>query len=373
MADTPQQERTEQPTPKRLKEAREKGQVARSRELTTAVVMMAGASSCLIAGGSMLESLSNMLRTRLSAAAMSGGDAQFMTEALGGGIASGLTAIAPLMLVVLVAAILAPSLTGGWSFSMKAVAPKLEKLSPAKGLKRIFSSRGLVELVKAFAKALLVTVVAALLLHSMSADLLALGSGPLGPSLSSAAHMIGRCLLILSASLLLIAAIDVPFQLWNHKQQLMMTRQEVRDELKETDGRPEIKSRIRALQQERSRQRMMQDVPTADVVITNPTHFAVALKYDQAGNGAPVVVAKGADLVAARIREIAEEHRVPLFEAPPLARVLFHNIEISEEIPPRLYSAVAQVLTWIYQVKDAHSNGTAPVRPVINIDEDEFK
>lgn len=370
MSDTPQQERTEQPTPKRIKDAREKGQVARSRELTTAVVMIVGASTCLLGGGNMLAAVADMLRSGLNSAGRSGNDPAFMSEAFAAGIAGGLLAIAPLLLALFAAAVLAPTITGGWSFSVKALAPKLEKLNPLKGLKRIFGAHGLVELLKAFAKALVVTCVAGLLLWSMSAELLSLGKGPLGPALSSAAYLIGRALLILSASLILIAAVDVPFQLWNHKRQLMMTRQEVRDELKETDGRPEIKSRIRALQQERARQRMMMDVPTADVIITNPTHFAVALRYDQASMGAPSVIAKGADLVAARIREIAEEHRVPLFEAPPLARALYHNVDINEQIPPRLYAAVAQVLSWIYQVRDAQTADVVPEKPTIEVDEE---
>ncbi len=370
MAEQPQQERTEQPTPKRLLDARKKGQVPRSRELTAALVMVSGAGACLLGGRKMLGDMADLLHSGLSFPVRAGADPEMMTEAFAVGIASGLGAIAPLLVVLLGAAVLSPTLTGGWSFSLEAMKPKLEKLSPAKGLKRIFGAKGLVELVKAMAKALVVTGVAVLLLLKLSGDLLALGTGPLLPSLDAAAGLVGFALLILSASLILIAGVDVPFQLWNHKRQLKMTRQEVKDELKETDGRPEVKSRIRALQQERSRQRMMLEVPTADVVITNPTHFAVALRYDDGRMRAPVVVAKGVDEVAARIREIAEEHRVPLFEAPPLARALHRTVELGEEIPPRLYAAVAQVLSWIYQVKNARGGEPWPERPQIEVEDE---
>lgn len=369
MSEQQQQERTEQPTPKRLLDARKKGQVPRSRELTAALVMTSGAAACLLGGRTMLGDIADLMRTGLSFPVRAGGDPQYMTEAFATGIASGLSAIAPLLLVLLAAAVLSPTLTGGWSFSLQAIAPKLEKLSPLKGIKRIFGPKGLVELFKAMAKALVVTGVAVLLLLKLSERLLALGSGALGPALDTAAGMVGLALLMLCASLALIAAVDVPFQLWNHKRQLRMTRQEIKDELKDTDGRPEVKSRIRALQQERARQRMMLEVPTADVVITNPTHFAVALRYEDGRMRAPVVVAKGADEVAARIREIAEQHRVPLFEAPPLARALHRTVELGQEIPPRLYAAVAQILSWIYQVRNARAGEPWPQRPNIEMDE----
>lgn len=370
MSDTPQEERTEQPTPKRLRDARDKGQVPRSRELTAALVMVCGAATCLLGGRAMLGSMSDLLRAGLQFPASAGMHPSAMTDALAVGIVGGLRAIAPLLLILLAAAVLSPTLTGGWSFSVKALAPKFDKLSPVKGLKRIFGAKGLVELLKALAKALVVTGVAVLLLRGLAGELLALGKGPVGASLDSAAGLVGGSLLILSASLLLIAAVDVPFQLWNHKRQLRMTRQEIKDELKDTDGRPEVRSRIRQMQQERARQRMLLDVPTADVVITNPTHFAVALRYDDARMRAPVVVAKGVDDVAARIREIAQENDVPLFEAPPLARLLFRTVEISDEIPPRLYAAVAQVLTWIYQLRNAAAGGAMPERPVIDVDDE---
>ncbi len=366
------QEKTEQATPKRLRESREKGQVPRSRELSAALVMITGAAMMVLAHGPMTAGMLNLIRSGLSSPGHLPRDASQLPAALGSAIREALVVIGPFFLVLLVAAVLAPTLTGGWSFSLKPMAPKLEKLNPAKGLKRVFGPKGLIELVKAFAKAALVTGLGVVLLWRWAPELLALGAAPVNQAIGASAGMAAMALLMLSLSLILIAAVDVPFQLWQHAKQLRMTRQEVRDEMKETDGRPEVKSRIRGLQQEFARRRMLQDVPTADVVITNPTHFAVALKYDEARMRAPRVVAKGADLVAARIRELASENRVALFEAPPLARALYRSADIGQEIPATLYVAVAQVLTWVYKVRQARISGAMPPsRPQVEIDENE--
>ncbi|MGB5211096.1 MAG: flagellar biosynthesis protein FlhB [Gammaproteobacteria bacterium] len=366
------QEKTEQATPKRLRESREKGQVPRSRELSAALVMITGAAMMVLAHGPMTAGMLNLIRSGLSSPGHLPRDASQLPAALGSAIREALVVIGPFFLVLLVAAVLAPTLTGGWSFSLKPMAPKLEKLNPAKGLKRVFGPKGLIELVKAFAKAALVTGLGVVLLWRWAPELLALGAAPVNQAIGASAGMAAMALLMLSLSLILIAAVDVPFQLWQHAKQLRMTRQEVRDEMKETDGRPEVKSRIRGLQQEFARRRMLQDVPTADVVITNPTHFAVALKYDEARMRAPRVVAKGADLVAARIRELAAENRVALFEAPPLARALYRSADIGQEIPATLYVAVAQVLTWVYKVRQARISGAMPPsRPQVEIDENE--
>lgn len=363
------QERTEQATAKRLREARERGQVPRSRELTGALVMIGGATALLLMQRRLGGGLEGLLTDGLARA----GTRLDVPPAtvLGEAIIEALRMLAPLMLVLIVIALLAPALTGGWNFSVKPLAPKLEKLNPLKGLKRIFGPKGLIELAKAMGKALVVGGAGVAILMHEAPDLLALGGTSVREGLGATAAMAGFALLILCASLLLIAAIDVPFQLWQHAKQLRMTRQEVRDEMKETDGRPEVKSRLRSLQQETARRRMMQDVPTADVVITNPTHFSVALKYDERRARAPVVVAKGVDLVAARIRELATEHDVTLFEAPPLARTLYRTTDIGQEIPPRLYAAVAQVLAWVYRVRRvSRYGGPWPDRPVIDIDEE---
>jgi len=257
----------------------------------------------------------------------------------------------PFFTIVVAAALLSPMALSGWSFSMQAIAFKWEKLDPVKGMARIFSWRGLMELLKALAKFSVVLVVALILLWHNVDLFLILGTEDIANSLSNAGSLLGWSFLALSSAMILIAAFDVPFQLWDHNRQLKMTRQEVKDEYKETDGSPDLKRRIREVQMEMARRRMMQEVPKADVVITNPTHYAVALRYDQSRMSAPVVVAKGQDLIAQQIRNIAMSHDVPIMTAPPLARALYFSTELQQEIPSGLYMAVAQVLAYIFQLR----------------------
>lgn len=271
-----------------------------------------------------------------------------------------LTACAPILALTLVAALLAPLTIGGWNLSFGSLAPDFSRLSPANGMKRVFSSRSLVELFKAFAKFGLVGLFAALFLWSKAGELLGLGSEPTAAAIGHAVSLSGTALLTFAAALGLIAAVDVPWQLWQHTQQLKMSRQEIREEMKESEGSPETKGRIRNLQHEVASRRMMQAVPKADVVVVNPTHYSVALQYDEKRMRAPIVVAKGVDAVAARIREVATENLVPIFEAPPLARALYRHVEIGAPIPSALYVAVAQVLTYIYQLRAARRTGEAP-------------
>lgn len=252
---------------------------------------------------------------------------------------------------------------GGWSFNVSALAPKPEKLNPVTGLGRVFGPQGLMEFAKALAKFVVVASGAAVLLGVFADDLLRIAFQSLQQALQQTVSVIGWGFLSLSALLMLIAMVDVPFQLWQHRRQLRMTRQEVKDDLKETEGRPEVKSRVRELQREMSRQRMIDAVPEADVVITNPTHYAVALKYEQQ-QGAPRVVAKGCDDIAAAIRAAAVEHDVPLVPAPPLARALFESTRLEQQIPAGLYVAVAQVLAYVYQLEAARQGlQTAPEPP----------
>jgi len=246
---------------------------------------------------------------------------------------------------------------GGWSFSMKAVSFKIDKLDPIKGIGRMFSAKSLMELVKVLAKFMLVAVISSTILWSLLEQLIGLSQESYQDALAHVGNLCGWSFLAYSSALILIAAVDAPFQLFQHNKQLKMTLQEIKDESKETDGRPEVKGRIRSLQQELSQRRMMEAVPDADVIITNPTHYAVALKYDQSGNGAPIVVAKGADFVAARIRNVAKENEVALVEAPPLARALYASTEINQEIPAGLYVAVANILTYVYQLNAAYTSG----------------
>jgi flagellar biosynthetic protein FlhB len=270
---------------------------------------------------------------------------------------------APILGLTMIAALLAPLLIGGWNLSFEALMPDFTRLNPMSGFGRMFSTRSVVELAKAFAKFIFLALVAVLILKQKSGELMGLGLEPTRTAIAHATSLTGYALLMLAGTLGLIAAMDVPWQLFQYNKQLKMTRQEIRDEMKESDGSPEVKGRIRKLQAEIARRRMMQEVPKADVIIVNPTHFAVALRYDEKRMRAPTVVAKGADVIAARIREIATENLVPIFEAPPLARALFKSVEIGTEIPATLYVAVAQILTYIYQLKTARRDGMTPPTP----------
>ncbi len=373
MAEEQFQERTERATPKRLKEAREKGQVPRSRELNTAAVMIAASASLFVLGPGMADGLARILTGRLQMRRESLLDASALPGQLGASIADGLIAIAPFLAVCVVVALAAPTLLGGWSFSTKAMAFKPEKLNPVAGLKRLFALRSLVELLKALAKFAVVGAATVLVLQRLAGDFLSLSTEAVRPALAHTGWLCAFALLAMSSVLILIAAVDVPFQLWDHAKKLRMTRQEVRDEHKETEGQPEVKSRIRSVQQELARRRMMEQVPEADVIVTNPVHFAVALKYGK-GMRAPRVVAKGADLIANRIRRIGAQHEVPLVEAPPLARALYATTDIGDEIPARLYQAVAQVLAYVYRLRDAARDGdVAPGLPDIEVDEDALR
>ncbi len=371
MADNDQQfqERTERATPKRLEEARKRGQVPRSRELSMAAVMIAASIVFLAVqsqlGGYMIEMLRNGLT--IDPAALR--DTDSMGQALASTGLKTLAAFSPLLGALLLAAILGGAAIGGFSFSTSVIAPKFSKLNPLKGIKRVFGLKGLVEVAKALAKAGLVGGIGIAFIAWSTNSIFQLGLEPLRSTMAHSGQMIFTMLLVCSSSLLLIALVDVPYQLWNHAKELRMTHKEIQDEAKETEGRPEVRSRIRSLQQEIAGQRMLDDVPDADVVVTNPTHFAVALKYTEGQMGAPRVLAKGADHMAARIREIAEENRITLFEAPPLARALYWTTEVGQEIPHQLYLAVAQVLTYVFRLKAAAENrGAWPDRPTIQVD-----
>jgi flagellar biosynthetic protein FlhB len=345
------QERSEQPTAKRLSEARNKGQVARSRELNTLLVMLASAIALWLLSGPAMSGLIALFSQALSPSGDVLREAELVPAHLMQVMLSALTLIAPFLAITVVAALAGPALMGGLLFSADAIAFKAEKLDPIKGLGRVFSTKGLIELVKALLKFFLVLGVAVLIYKFMERDVMALITLDVMEGIARSGSMIMVALVLLSATLVLIAAIDVPFQLWSHNKQMRMTKQEVKDESKETDGRPEVKSRIRQLQREVSQRRMLQDVPDADVIITNPTHYSVALKYDKHGSGAPRVVAKGQDLIALKIRTIAIEHDVAIYEEPPLARALHGTTEIGDEIPGPLFLAVARVLAYVYHLR----------------------
>jgi len=370
MSESDKHDRTEQATPKRIEEAREKGQIPRSRDLNAAAVMLIAGIGLLTMGRSLGGQLAEMLRAGLTvnAAEMADGTGMFAALTQAGG--SALWAVAPVLGLTLVAALGAPLALGGWSFSTTALSPDLKRLNPASGFSRMVSIRSWVELGKALAKFALVATAGIIVLWIERNALMGLSTEPVGAAIIHAIRIAGEALLALTAALVVIAAIDVPFQLWQYKRDLKMTKEEVRREMKESDGSPEMKGRIRQMQRERAQGRMMQEVPTADVVIVNPTHYAVALRYDEKRNRAPVVVAKGVDHMAAKIREVATNAGVPLFEAPPLARALHKAVDLGEEIPAQLYVAVAQVLTYVFQLKTARRERTSPPRtPVIDVPE----
>ena len=371
--DTEQQDRTEQATPKRREDARKKGDVPRSRELVMTSVMVCGAASLLFLANPMGQRLTTGMSAALSIERADIFNPEYPAVALSELVVQALTGILPLGVMLILAAFAGAALIGGWSFSLSPLAFKGERLNPIKGIKRIFSANSLNELLKALAKFAVVAAAAIAWLWNCRDEVLYLPRMAPGEAVLAALELCGQSLLIVSATLILIAGADVPFQLWSHSRKLRMTKQEIKDEFKDTEGRPEVKSRIRSLQQQVAMRRMMEDVPDADVVITNPTHFAVALKYDDGSMGAPRVVAKGKDLIAARIRELAEEHAVPLFSAPPLARALFRSTKIGQEVPAALYTAVAQVLAYVYQVRDARAGVNIQKPALVDIDEAQFR
>lgn len=344
-------DKSEEPTGKRLEESRKKGQIARSKELNTVAVTLTGTVALIIFGAYMGNVLMDVMRGNFSLPRDVLMSERSMALYL---LASGkhaLLAVQPFFIALLIASIAGPIALGGGLFSAEALQPKASRMNPLAGLKRMFSVQALVELIKALAKFLVILAVALVVLSVDQDDLLAIANEPVEPAILHSLKVVGWSAFWLSCGLILIAAVDVPFQLWSHKQKLMMTKQEVRDEYKDTEGKPEVKGRIRQLQREMAERRMMQAVPQADVVITNPTHFAVALKYDPEKGSAPVLLAKGGDFLALKIREIAQEHKVMVLESPALARAVYYSTELDQEIPAGLYLAVAQVLAYVYQLR----------------------
>lgn len=357
------EDRTEQPSEKRLKEAREKGDVPRSRDLSGAMVVLAGVAALMASAPSAMAHMRAIYGMSLGydrAALFSGVlPGRVLHEAL----SEALALFAPVAVSTMLATLAAPILLGGLNFSAEALQPKLERLDPLAGLGRIFAMRGLVELAKSLLKLVLIGFALVLLLRHWEADLLTTGRGDVGFGIASAIGLLGRAALIFGVILGLIGGIDALYQRFDYTKRQRMTKQELRDEAKETEGNPELKGRIRQVQHQMSRRRMMQDLPTADVVVTNPTHFAVALKYDENRFGAPRVIAKGVDVLAQQIRQVAAGHRIPLVEAPPLARALYATTELGREIPASLYVAVARILAYVYQLKTATARGDAPPTP----------
>lgn len=359
------QERTESATPRRQREARRRGQVPRSRELETAIALLGAALFLYFYGGTFATELAALMRDglRFDTARLAAFELA-PTQALAQPVLAAIGLVAPFAVLLVLIALLAPLLLGGWTFSMQALAWHWERVSLVQGLRRVFSWRALAELLKALAKFAVVAAVAWGLWQMLADDLPNLALAPsVGAGIMRAAQLLAWVCLVLCASTLLIAALDVPYQLWTYQRQLRMTRQELRDELKETEGRPEVRARLRGAQREIARRRMMMEIPRATVVVTNPIHYAVALRYAPPRMRAPVVVAKGADWLAESIREAARAHGVPIISSPPLARALYRGTRIGQEIPAGLYTAVARVLAYVYQLRAARQPGDRPPEP----------
>lgn len=345
------QDKTEDPTDKRKRDAREKGEIARSKELNTVVVMIVGAAGLLAFGGSMAEMMMQLMRNNFTITREAILDERSMAIMLMASGKAALLSVQPILLALTVAAFVGPISLGGWLFAAGSLAPKFSRMNPAAGIKRMFSPKALIELLKSLAKFLIVLAVALVVLMKDKGDLVSIAHEPLEMAVVHSLQLVGWSTLWMALGLLIIAAIDVPVQLWESHKKLLMTKQEVRDEHKDSEGRPEVKQRIRQLQREMSQRRMMAAIPEADVIITNPTHYAVALKYDAERGGAPILLAKGSDFMALKIREIAAQHEILLLQSPALARSIYYSTELDQEIPAGLYLAVAQVLAYVYQIR----------------------
>lgn len=362
MAEDSDLEKTEAATDKRIERAREDGKVAQSRELSTFIELMAAVLVMMSLGSFFSEKLMAMMRNSFAFERTVAFDPSLMLTRLSQESTQIMLALLPLFGILIIAALAGPFLMSGWNLSWKALSPNFSKFNPIAGIKRIFSVNGLVELVKSLLKVALLGGIAAWVIWGFRDDLFSLISEPLESSVSHFTHLLLITALILVSAMLLIVAIDVPFQHWHYAKNLRMTKEEVKREAKESEGDPQIKARIRSAQRDAARKRMMAAVPKADVIVTNPTHYAVALQYDQRKMGAPQIVAKGGGLLAERIIELGNEHKVPFLQAPPLARALYHHADIGDEVPQRLYTAVAEVLAYVYQLRQP-GTGITPKPP----------
>ncbi len=357
MAEESDVEKTEPASPRRLEKAREEGQVARSRELVTFALLATAVGGMWLTAGSLGQTLSSTVRHALQferAAVFDPSQMLVQGQALG---LQAVLAAAPLLAMMVVAALVSPMALGGLLFSPKPLAPNFSKLDPRAGVARMFSSQSLADLLKALVKSLLIGGVAWLVISSDLEPVMALMGEPVRAAVPHTLVLVARSCTWIVAALLLVALVDVPYQLWSHHRKLRMSRDDLRQENKESEGDPHIKAKIRRQQQQMARRRMMSEVPKADLVLTNPTRFAVALRYVEGEMRAPRLVAKGTDLVAQRIREIASENEVAIVESPALARSLYRHARLGDEIPAGLYTAVAELLAWLYQLRRWRSEG----------------
>lgn len=345
------EDKTEEPTAKRLEDARKKGQVPHSKELNTSIILIVGAAGTLFFGQYMMTSLIEIMTSIFTF----NRDQLYMDNAMlaltGAMILKMIILLLPLFSILFLAAFVGPFFLNGFRINFSSIAPKFSRMSPLAGLKRIFSMKGIVELVKALGKFLLLSLCATLIVYYKMAEIMTVSNHDPDVVIWHGINVIAYSFVGLSATTLIITMLDVPYQLYEYMKQMRMTKQEVRDEYKEQEGSQEVKSKVRQMQRKFAESRMMNDIPTADVIITNPTHYAVALRYDEKLGGAPVVMAKGKDFIAEQIKKVALHHKIAIVSSPPLARSIFFTTEIREEIPAGLYVAVAQILAYIYQLK----------------------
>ncbi len=346
------QEKTEEASARKIEKAREEGQIPRSRDLTTTAVLMLAAIGLYIFAGFMADRIIGLTRASFVISREAVFDPNAMIGTLAAAIYDGLISIAPLMAILLVASIAGPIALGGFIFSSKAMMPQLSRMNPIAGIKRMFSMHSVIELLKSLGKVGLILWVTILLLKFYAQDMYRLSDESVGNAIIHSLEISILAVIALSAATILIAAIDVPIQIYQYNKKLKMSRQDLKDEAKDTEGKPEVKGRIRQLQREMAQRRMMGNVPQADVVITNPEHFSVALRYDPEKMDVPIMLAKGGDHVAMKIREIANAHKIEIIQSPVLARAIFYTTDIDEEIPAGLYLAVAQVLAYVFQLRN---------------------
>ncbi|WP_049721798.1 flagellar biosynthesis protein FlhB [Gilvimarinus polysaccharolyticus] len=365
------QEKTEEATPRKLEKAREDGQIPRSRDLTSSFILLAGSIGLYTFAESISGSIMGLTRHNFTLSRTEVFDPEAMIAHLASSFAEGLFSLIPLFLVLLIASVVGPIALGGWLLSAKAMAPKMSRMSLGAGLKRMFAFKALVELLKALGKVITIMFAAIFALKVWQQDILQLAGEETRMGVAESLHISGVTTIIMAAATIIIALIDVPFQIADHSKKLKMSRQEIKDESKDSEGKPEVKGRIRQLQREMAQRRMMSQVPEADVVITNPTHYAVALKYDPEKMATPIMVAKGGDQTAFKIREIAKAHGIEIIESPMLARSIFHTTDIDETIPTGLYVAVAQVLAYVFGLRNyRRGRGERPQYPRINVPRD---
>lgn len=364
MAEESDLEKTESASPRRLEKAREEGDVPRSRDLATCTILLGGGLAFLMMGGSLVRELRSMITGALTLSREEVFDMSLLLERNIARIFEVIYAFSPIALMLLVIALASPLLIGGWLFSTKALQPNFGKMNPLSGLKNMLSTRSLVELFKAVGKTLLVGLVAWFVVQAQLDSIMSLGMQSAKGGIEHMGEIILVTFLATVGGLVVIAAIDAPYQMWHYANKLKMTKEEVRQEHKDAEGNPEIKAKIRQQQREMARRRMMAEVPKADVVVTNPTRYAVALQYKEDSMGAPVVLAKGMGVIAANIREVADANGVPMLEAPPLARALYAHTELGDQIPQALYNAVAEVLAYVYQLRTFYRvGGKRPAKP----------